>query len=129
MSNSETLRGRGAFDALFAAGRRANAALVRCLFRFDPGPAGCVRVGYSVPRRCGTAVRRNRVRRLMREAFRVEKEGFQGALREAGRSVSLIFVFRGSRECAEGPLSMTVIRHDVVQLCRSVLAVATRVLQ
>ncbi len=128
MSPSETLRGQGAFDALFAAGRRANAALVRCLFRFDPGPAGCLRVGFSVPRRCGTAVRRNRVRRLMREAFRVEKEGFRRALREAGRSVSLLFVFRGSRECAEGPLSMTVIHRDVVELCRAVSEAAARAL-
>ncbi len=129
MSKSETLRGQGAFDALFAAGRRANATLVRCLFRFEAEPAGSVRVGFSVPRRCGTAVRRNRVRRLMREAFRLEKDGFQRALRESERSVSLVFVFRGSRECAEGPLSMTVIHRDVVHCCRLVLGAAARVLQ
>ena len=127
MGKSETLRGRGAFDALFAAGLRANASLIRCLYRFGEASPGSVQVGFAVPRKSGTAVRRNRVRRLMREAYRKEDAGFRGGLSEAGRSASLVFVYRGTPERARGPLGLEDVHRDVRQLCHSVLATANRV--
>ena len=127
MGKSETLRGQGAFDALFASGLRTNALLFRCLYKFECAPPGTVRVGFLVPRNSGSAVRRNRLRRLMREAFRREQDGFLEALHEAGRSVALAFVFRGSS--AEGPFHLDTVHRDIQQLCRSVLASAVRVPQ
>jgi ribonuclease P protein component len=124
---SETLRGRGAFDALFAAGLRANAPLIRCLYAFDDTPSGCLHVGFSVPYRSGIAVRRNRLRRLMREAFRREENTLQSALNGAGRSASLLFVYRGSRERARGPLHLDTVHRDVLQLCRFIIASAARI--
>lgn len=127
MGKSETLRGRGAFDGLFASGLRANASLLRCLYTFECKPPGTVRVGFLVPRKSGKAVRRNRLRRLMREAYRREQDGFLRALHDAGRSVALAFIFRGSS--AEGLFRLDTVHRDIQQLCRSVLASAARVPQ
>ena len=38
-----------------------------------PNDSDLVRVGLSVSRKCGNAVRRNRIRRLLREAFRLSQ--------------------------------------------------------
>ena len=43
-----------------------------CLVRRAPNRAGHARLGIAAPRRYGGAVRRNRFRRLVREAFRRE---------------------------------------------------------
>jgi ribonuclease P protein component len=39
-----------------------------------PGPTGTARLGLAVTRRLGKAVRRNRVKRLVREFFRRHKQ-------------------------------------------------------
>jgi ribonuclease P protein component len=69
---------RATFDALRRDGRRARRDPVTVLFLPEPGAgaAGDVRVAYSVGRRVGAAVDRNRVRRRLRAAMRdVAREG------------------------------------------------------
>jgi len=79
MPNSETsasqrlcryhrLRTRGDFDAVFRGGRfvRRTEMTVRAM----PNGLAHARLGLVVGRRHGNAVRRNRMKRLLREAFR-----------------------------------------------------------
>lgn len=57
------------FDRVYRRGRSvANRYLV--LYAFPRGEDGDARLGVSVSRKVGTAVERNRVKRLLREAFR-----------------------------------------------------------
>ena len=57
------------FERVYRRGRSvANRYLV--LYRFSAEQGGTLRLGLSVPRRVGGAVTRNKVKRLIREAFR-----------------------------------------------------------
>ncbi|NLI96865.1 MAG: ribonuclease P protein component [Synergistaceae bacterium] len=56
------------FDRVFRTGRRVKGELVRLLF-LDTGD-GPPRLGAAVGKRQGSSVRRNRGRRILREAFR-----------------------------------------------------------
>jgi ribonuclease P protein component len=69
MKRAARLKRRVDFDRVMADGRRVNGAefVLYHARRDDPGPP---RVGFSVGRRVGNAVTRNRVRRLLREAVR-----------------------------------------------------------
>lgn len=44
---------------------------------FVPGTSECMRLGITVSRRVGNAVERNRLKRLIREWFRINKAGAQ----------------------------------------------------
>ena len=73
----ETIKSKREFGRVFAEGTRANHRLVRmtALRRNGGGPS---RVAFVAPKRLGTAVFRNRCKRVLREAVRVAnlpKEG------------------------------------------------------
>lgn len=62
------LRSRGEFDKVFSSGKYfAHPLVVLHLVRNEGAGR---RVGFTVSRRVGTAVKRNRAKRLLREAYR-----------------------------------------------------------
>jgi ribonuclease P protein component len=61
------------FDRVFRQGR-SHAGRELVLYVFPRGDQGPPRLGLSVSRKVGGAVERNRVKRLLREAFALERE-------------------------------------------------------
>ncbi|MBC8646341.1 MAG: ribonuclease P protein component [Thermoanaerobaculia bacterium] len=66
-SRGDRLRKRREFEECYASGSRISG---RHLQIFLLPESGSWRLGISIPRRVGTAARRNRVRRRLREIFR-----------------------------------------------------------
>lgn len=116
MKKEETLRGRGSFAAVLETGERIDGELVRCFFRVDRGAGTRVRAGFSVSRRMQNAVRRNRIRRLMRAAFDAEC----GRLRSSvgGGSLEIVFVFKGKKGTVVERLGLGQMQSDMAALCR-----------
>ena len=68
LSRSQRLLHRSQFDGIYARGRILHHPGLR--IHLQPNTEGFHRLGLSVPRRVGNAVRRNRYKRLIRESFR-----------------------------------------------------------
>ena len=80
-SRRDRLRKHADFDKVYRTGRRLFSAHMTVFFlRLDSGPA---RVGFTVTRALGNAVERNRVRRRLREAARLN-------LGKLGRAVDVV---------------------------------------
>ena len=76
--HGDRLHGGKAFQAVFDAKLRKNAGPLTVFTR--PNGAERHRLGLSVSRRVGKAVVRSRVKRMLREAFRLNRHGWPGAL-------------------------------------------------
>lgn len=62
------------FQAVYAARQRHASGPLALTAR--PNDLPYCRLGLAVPRKVGTAVRRNRIKRLLREAFRLQQHDF-----------------------------------------------------
>jgi ribonuclease P protein component len=70
----QRLRSKPQFDAVYASGRRIDDRFFA--LRIKPNGLGFARIGLAVAvKTAGNGVRRNRLRRLMRESFRLEQHG------------------------------------------------------
>ncbi|MFC1767133.1 ribonuclease P protein component [Candidatus Margulisiibacteriota bacterium] len=83
----ETLKKNEDFKKLLSGGKRYSDKYLRAVV--EKSETGKMRIGVAVKKNFGTAVARNRVRRQIKEAFRV------GASSGAGRAGADIVVFPG----------------------------------
>lgn len=91
----ERLVSKLAFDQLIKNGRRISEPPVLVIWKSMPLPtASPVQVAFSVPKRqFPRAVDRNRIKRLLREVYRKNKNMLYPLLKEKGKQYALLFVY------------------------------------
>jgi RNase P protein component len=72
------------------------------LNRSADSPARTIAAGFVVRRNAGSAVKRNRLRRLLRESYRLQRQRFEAALPESV-SLEFILIWTGTAEQALRP--------------------------
>lgn len=91
---AERLKSHKAIDDLFAAGGSVSVFPLRAVYKFSAAEKRGLQVGVSAPKRhFKKAVDRNRLKRLMREAYRLQKEELALKTTEAGLSGRIFFLY------------------------------------
>ena len=122
LPRQEIARGKAALSRLFAAGaRRKGGALMMISLPVAPQDAGRgapVRILFTVGKKqVPAAVDRNRIKRLMREAYRLEKSALSAWLAGKPQQVEFIaFMYRGRREIVP---SLQEFRGEVGRLLKA----------
>jgi ribonuclease P protein component len=112
----EILRGHGAFREVLTKGRRLRGTHIFCyLLRVnsDRKKAISVQAGFAVSRNVKSAVRRNRVRRLMREAYRLNKGRVMEFALEQKRCFKIVFLYKEREVENIAELKMRDIDSDI----------------
>ncbi len=91
---AERLKSRKQIDGLFADGTAVSVFPVRAVYKFSASETAGVKAGVSVSKRhFKKAVDRNRIKRLLREAYRLQKEKLVVKTNEAGVSGTVFFLY------------------------------------
>jgi ribonuclease P protein component len=97
LRKSEILRGYSVFSEILKNGESIQSSALQCYFKKQKRERSVspIRAGFAVPRRdVHLAVERNRLKRLMREAFRTNKAQLYEAVDGKDIQLALVFIFR-----------------------------------
>ena len=115
LRKSEILRGYSVFSDILKNGKRAQGALLQCHFtiRRESRTTPSVQVGFAVPRKSiALAVDRNRLKRLMREAFRKNKAPLYEAASKKNLQFELIIMVRKADTMQARQISLATIENE-----------------
>lgn len=95
MGKSERLKSRKQIDALFEDGKKFTQFPFRLLYRTEPGK-GIIKAGFTVStKNFPRAVDRNRIKRLTREAYRLQKKELETGVLKNDYTLHLFFIYTG----------------------------------
>ena len=91
---ADRLKSRKQIDVLFLKGKVFSVFPIRVIYQFVPEEEGILKVGVSASKRFfKKAVDRNRIKRLLREAYRLQKEELVLQAKSSGKSGSIFFIY------------------------------------
>ena len=97
LGKNERLKSRKQIEQLFSSGQRFVIPPFRIFYSYrDIDGATALQAGFAASSRIfKTAVERNRVKRLTREAYRLQKNELQDQLKEQNRRLNVFFIYIG----------------------------------
>ena len=111
----EILSGFGTFTRVITRGKRYEKQPIKAFV------LSSLHVGYTVTKKIRTAAHRNRLKRLMREAFLAKKTDFIRQL-NSGTLVEIVFMYHGNTEIAPTMVRFSSIVQALSALCSMIFA-------
>lgn len=95
LGKNERLKSRKLIEQLFADGKSLSSSPL-LMFYLISNSENILQAGFSVSSKTfKKAVNRNRIKRLMREAYRLQKDQLQTILKEKNRHLAIFFIYTG----------------------------------
>jgi ribonuclease P protein component len=123
----EILRGHEAFGEILGRGARVQGTHIRGYILsvdsdFNAGVP--VRVGFAVRKQVAQAADRNRVRRLMREAYRLNKERLVNFACDRRTYFAVVFLLKASQSVDIRKLTLNDVEKDIRKTIEAALALS-----
>lgn len=107
LGKNERLKSRKQIDQLFGKSNSFSLFPIRVLYLIDQPLGASLQAGFSVStKKFKKAVDRNRIKRLLREAYRMQKKIVLDNLQQRNKGMSVFFIYTG-KELPEYPALYT----------------------
>jgi len=93
LSSKERIKSKKDFDELYSFGKTliSSDKKIKAIYLTKENPGEGIKIAAVVSKKLGNAVWRNRIKRLIKEAYRLNKEEIIIAAESAGKDLKLIF--------------------------------------
>ncbi len=120
LKKSEIIRGKRNFERIFERGVRLRSSIIQGLVLAAPpdgdSPPG-VRVAAIVPKAVGKANVRNRLKRLIRESYRLDKSIL---LPPPDVSLNVVFLWSPRTRLPAGTVTLVMVRGEIAALLQRI---------
>ncbi len=122
LTKNEKIKHRKQIEFLFKNAQSFNVYPLRVLYLFAPENDVNVQVGFTVSTRYfKNAVDRNRIKRLMREAYRLQKNDLISKVEKHNKKLQVFFIFSGN-ELPEYAVVYTKMEQSLSKLIKNLNA-------
>jgi ribonuclease P protein component len=123
LQKQDIIRGRGAFSTIISQGQHIQQTHLRGYLlsvdaKFNRGRQ--FRIGFAVSRQVKSAVARNRIRRLMREAYQRRKGTLAEMTRDKGEFFSLVLLYIGNETAGMKKVKLEDLEQDIQKVLEQV---------
>ena len=112
----ESLSGFGAFTRVITRGKRYEKQPIKAFLVSSLSKKTSLHVGYTVTKKIRTTAHRNRLKRLMREAFLAKKTEFIRQI-SSETLVEIVFMYNGNTKIAPTMVRFSTVAQALSTLC------------
>ncbi|MDP2039529.1 MAG: ribonuclease P protein component [Ignavibacteria bacterium] len=123
LSNQERIKSKKEFDSVYSSGEilfSSNQKLKAVFLIERETEQAVLKAAFAVSRKAGIAVWRNRVKRLFRESFRLNKTILKAEVENKKIRLNIVFVPNSINERRNKKISLEQIMPDVVDLMNKI---------
>jgi ribonuclease P protein component len=115
-----SLRGFGVFTRVITRGKRYEKSPIKAFICSSPSTTTSLRIGYTVTRKIRKAIHRNRLKRMMRAAFRTKKEAI---VRQADKKglFEIVFMYNDTNDIDPTRVQFSSINQAFENICSIIL--------
>lgn len=123
LSNIERLKSKKDFELIYSTGKTlySKANKLKALFVvFENSENPGVKIGVAVSKRAGNAVWRNRLKRLLRESYRLNKHTLSEECIALKKSVYVVFSLNRINQRKNRNIKLSYIYDEVIDLVKQI---------
>lgn len=122
LSKKERIKSKNDFALVYSSGKTINSysLKLKAIFFVQETNESGVKAAFVVYKKAGKAVWRNRIKRLLRESYRLNKNSLVELCRTKGVSLLVVFAARSLNEQSNKTITLPEVMPDVLDLIEKI---------